>query len=83
VDPDGVLTRFGAGLCAGDNLEWFFELAEQLVSDRGGLEKLQSRALRFVTELHDTGRNVDAFLAGLGPEGISHPAQAAPTGASA
>jgi len=83
VDPDGVLTRFGAGLCAGDNLEWFFELAEKLVSDRPALEKLQGQALRFVTELHDTGRNVDAFLAGLGPEGISHPTRSAPTGAPA
>jgi glycosyltransferase involved in cell wall biosynthesis len=79
VDPDGVLTRFGAGLCADDNLERFFELAEKLVSDRPALEKLQGQALRFVTELHDTDRNVDAFLAGLEPAGISHPTQSAPT----
>lgn len=65
VDPDTVLTRYGAGLCAGGNGEKFFAEAARLLGDRAALRSLQNRAENFVTELHDTTKNVDAFLAGL------------------
>lgn len=65
VDPDTVLTRYGAGLCAGGDVEKFFSEAARLRRDPTALGALQSRASQFVTELHDTAKNVDAFLAGL------------------
>ncbi len=65
VDPDKVLARFGGGVCAGGNDEEFFAAAARLRSDPGLLGQHQSQASRFVTELHDTTKNVDAFLAGL------------------
>jgi hypothetical protein len=65
VDPDTVLTRYGAGLGAGGNGEKFFAEAARLLGDRAALRSLQNRAENFVTELHDTTKNVDAFLAGL------------------
>ena len=65
VDPDTVLTRYGAGLCAGGDVEKFFDEAARLRRDPTALGALQSRASQFVTELHDTAKNVDAFLAGL------------------
>ena len=65
VDPDTVLTRYGAGLCAGGDTEKFFGEAARLLSDPAALGALQSQASQFVTELHDTAKNVDAFLAGL------------------
>lgn len=65
VDPDTVLTRYGAGLCTGGDPKMFFAEAERLRRDSVALGALQSQASRFVTELHDTAKNVDAFLAGL------------------
>ena len=65
VDPDTVLTRYGAGLCAGGDAEKFFAEAARLLRDRAALGTLQNQASQFVTELHDTAKNVDAFLAGL------------------
>ena len=65
VDPDTVLTRYGAGLCAGGDAEKFFGEAARLLRDPAALGALQNQASQFVTELHDTAKNVDAFLAGL------------------
>ena len=70
VDPDTVLTRFGAGLCAGDDAAKFHEHAARLLADPAELSRFQQQAVRFVTELHDNTKNVDAFLAGLQPAGI-------------
>ena len=67
---DTVLTRFGAGLCAGDDVVKFHEHAARLLADSPELSKFQQQAVRFVTELHDNAKNVDAFLAGLQPAGI-------------
>ena len=65
VDPDTVLARYGAGICAGGNAADFFATAARLHGDATALRQYQSQAARFVTELHDTDRNVEAFLAGL------------------
>ena len=65
VDPDTVLTRYGAGLCADGEVGKFFGEAARLLGDPVALSALQAKASQFVTELHDTAKNVDAFLAGL------------------
>jgi glycosyltransferase involved in cell wall biosynthesis len=65
VDPDAVLTRYGAGLCAGGDEARFFAAATQLRNDAELLRRSQNQAARFVAELHDTEKNVNAFLAGL------------------
>ena len=65
VDPDTVLARFGGGRCAGGDAARFFASAAELLRDRTRLTEMQARSERFVAELHDNAKNVDAFLAGL------------------
>jgi glycosyltransferase involved in cell wall biosynthesis len=65
VNTDELLTRFHAGLCAGDDVRLFMALARELVANPAKLRELQCGAARFVREWHDNERNVDAFLAGL------------------
>lgn len=65
VDPDRVITQFEAGFYAGGDFERFVEGARALLSDGKRLSQAQTGAARFVTEWHDNGRNVDAFLSGL------------------
>lgn len=65
VDPDTVLARYGAGICADDDLPKFFDTTAQLLSDTALLQKYQGQAARFVTELHDNEKNVNAFFDGL------------------
>lgn len=65
VNTDQLLTRFGAGICADDDVEKFVEAARRLFSDSTMRRERQLGAARFVAEWHDNDRNVDAFLAGL------------------
>jgi hypothetical protein len=65
VNTDGLLTRFGAGACAGGDEARFIELARALFSDAERRRAMQQGAARFVAEWHDNERNVAAFLAGL------------------
>jgi glycosyltransferase involved in cell wall biosynthesis len=65
VNSDGVLTRFGAGICADDDQQKFREAAGMLLQDRERLTALQEGSARFVREWHDNEKNVNAFLAGL------------------
>jgi glycosyltransferase involved in cell wall biosynthesis len=65
VNTDGLLTRFNAGLCAGDDTALFIAQARELHANPAKRRELQLGAARFVAEWHDNDRNVDAFLAGL------------------
>ncbi len=65
VNPDRLFERFSPGIfCAGD-FETMVRGAESLRINRGRREDAQRGCARFVAELHDNDRNVDAFLAGL------------------
>lgn len=65
VDTDRLLARFGAGLCAQDDLRLLVREADRLLHDPAVLREKQLGAARFVREWHDNERNVDAFLGGL------------------
>ena len=65
VNTDGLLDRFGAGYCAGDDPARLHALARLLLTEASERRKCQLGAARFVAEWHDNDRNVDAFLAGL------------------
>lgn len=65
VDPDGLLTGYGAGRCAEGDWETFVEDARELHGNNDLRAALQGRCRAFVSEWHDNARNVAAFLAGL------------------
>jgi glycosyltransferase involved in cell wall biosynthesis len=65
VDPDDLLTGYGAGRCAESDWETFLEDARELHVDATVRRALQQRCEQFVAEWHDNNRNVSAFLAGL------------------
>ena len=65
VDTDGLLTRFHAGMCAGDDSRRFTENARAVFTDASRRREMQAGAARFVAEWHDNARNVDLFLSGL------------------
>jgi glycosyltransferase involved in cell wall biosynthesis len=65
VNTDNLLTKFDAGLCAGDDVRQLIAFARELWTNPARRRELQLGAARFVAEWHDNARNVDAFLAGL------------------
>ena len=65
VDPDGLLTGYGAGRCAEGDWETFLEDARELIANSELRGALQRRCEQFVGEWHDNERNVTAFLDGL------------------
>jgi hypothetical protein len=66
VNPDGLFERFGPGVFSGGGFEVFVAAAARLLGDEDALRAAQAGCERFVAELHDNARNVDAFLAGVG-----------------
>ena len=65
VNTDDLLTRFGAGTCAGDDRARFVEAARTLFQDANLRRAMQAGAERFVAEWHDNTLNADLFLSGL------------------
>ena len=65
VNTDELLTRFRAGICAGDDAARFTEAARSLFGDPNLRRAMQTGAERFVAEWHDNTRNVDGFLSGF------------------
>ena len=65
VDPDGLLTEYGAGRCAEGDWETFLDDARELLGNAELRATLQGRCGQFVGEWHDNERNVTAFLEGL------------------
>ncbi len=67
VDCDGVLQRFGAGICADNHFERMVAGAEELLQPGGKrLSRCAEGAETFVRTNHGTVANVNAFLDGLG-----------------
>ncbi|MCE9611249.1 MAG: glycosyltransferase family 4 protein [Chthoniobacter sp.] len=65
VDPDGMISRDGAGLCAGGSIGRLQEAAREMLGDAVALERMQSRCADYFARHHDSQANVDAFLATL------------------
>lgn len=64
VDPDGMLGRDGAGLCAGGDFERLVRLVHGMIEDRGLTRQLADRAQGLLRERHDIDR-VGARIAEL------------------
>jgi len=65
VDPDGIIAREGAGICAGGDPGVFHAAAARMLDDVDGIARMQERCADYVSARHGTAANVDAFLAGL------------------
>jgi len=65
MDPDGMIGRFGAGLCAEGDFERVVAEISRLLADPAACEAMGSGAERIITEWLDNGKNTQAFLEGL------------------
>jgi len=66
VNPDRLFERFAPGVFAFGNFDHLVMGARELLASPEFLEVAQDGCARFVAELHDNDRNVDAFLEGMG-----------------
>jgi hypothetical protein len=62
VDPDGVMGRHGAGVCAGGDLQVFHRAAARFMHEPDFLHACQARCAALIRAWHDNDGNVDAFL---------------------
>lgn len=65
VNPDRLFESFKPGIFADGDFEAVVSGARRLLAEDGLLAGARAGSARFVAELHDNGRNTDAFLAGL------------------
>lgn len=65
VNPDRLFERFSPGVFANGDFEALVTDVRELVASESALRDAQTGCERFVTELHDNVRNVDAFLSAL------------------
>ena len=66
VNPDQLFERFSPGFFAHGGFEAFVNAAKEMLESSENLRAAQFGCERFVAELHDNARNVDAFLAAIG-----------------
>lgn len=66
VDPDGMIRRFQAGVCAGDDPRNLLESTRALLASPEALAAAAQGAARILAEWHDNDRNVAAFLKATG-----------------
>ena len=67
VDPDGMFSKFQAGLCAAGDFKRLVHEAVGMLGNPQRLTAAKDECARFVREWHDNSANVEAFLAGLPP----------------
>lgn len=65
VNSDRLFERFAPGFFAGGSFESFVTGAKRLLDSPEALRAAQCGCERFVAELHENSRNVDAFLEGI------------------
>ena len=65
INPDGLFENFRLGYFADGDFERLVAGARKLLTSETALALAQAECTRFVNELHDNGRETDAFLAGL------------------
>jgi len=66
-NPDGMISKFGAGTCAGGNPELLQSAAEELIKNPAALASAAAGARSFVMAWYDNNKNVTAFLKDLPP----------------
>lgn len=64
-DPDGLISRFGAGVSADGDFSRLREGIARLLAEPGALELAALGSRQFVRDWHDNARNVRAFLDAL------------------
>ncbi|MEX1117517.1 MAG: glycosyltransferase, partial [Terrimicrobiaceae bacterium] len=64
-NPDGMISKFGAGTCADGDLDRFLNTAAELIKNPAALASAAAGARSFVLAWHDNEKNVSAFLKGL------------------
>ncbi|MEI6035984.1 MAG: glycosyltransferase family 4 protein [Verrucomicrobiae bacterium] len=67
VNPDGLFETYRLGEFAAGDFERLVAGASSLLSNETALAMAQAECMRFVRDLHDNGREADAFLAGIEP----------------
>lgn len=65
VNPDDLFGRYAPGIFANGDFKSLASGARQLLENEKLLAEAQENSERFVRELHDNAKNVDAFLDGL------------------
>lgn len=65
VRPDNLFDDFALGFCADGDFEKLVELAAGMVKNPDETAKMGREAARFVRELHDNGRETEAFLSAI------------------
>jgi len=65
VNPDGLFEKYRLGICAEGDFQKMVAGARAMLADCAALESMQKECARFVGEMHDNGKETDAFLAGL------------------
>ncbi len=65
LDPDGLISTFGAGYCAGGDFPLLVQKTAELLSHPSLSEEMGAGAGRMLEEWFDNQRNTDAFLEGL------------------
>jgi len=65
VRPDNLFDDFALGFCADGDFETMVEMAERMVEKPDETKQMGREAARFVRELHDNGRETEAFLSAI------------------
>lgn len=65
VDPNGMISRYGAGFCANGDLNALCTEARRVIADSNALSDISAGASVMVNEWLDNSKNTDLFLAGL------------------
>ncbi len=65
VRPDTLFDDYALGFCADDDSAEFTEAAIRMWKDSSLTEQMGKESARFVTEMHDNGKETENFLVGL------------------
>jgi glycosyltransferase involved in cell wall biosynthesis len=65
VDPNGMIARYGAGLCANGDFNVLCVELKRVIADPNALSVIAAGASVMVDEWLDNSKNMDLFLAGL------------------
>ena len=69
VNPDDIFGLYRPGIFAAGDFSALRAGAQNMITDMSGLERMQEGCERFVREMHDSGKETEAFLRGLVSEG--------------
>lgn len=65
VDPNGMISKYGAGFCANGDFEALCLESRRTIADPAALSSVAAGASSMVSEWLDNSKSIDLFLAGL------------------